>query len=136
APPDIERTTTALGRRSLKPSICNPPAFCVAIPHRCRLMGAVPKPRAARAAATSRACQSMRSTTRPMVGVGVWPSVPKRLGEGGIKQVQVNFSGLKAVAGLDRRNNNLCGTEEHRIDGVEVTIDCSENLGERTAVVA
>src|SRR6185312_3338093 len=135
-PPDMERTTTASGRRSANPSICNPPEFSVAIPHRCRRMGAVPKPRAANAEATSRACQSMRSTTRPMVGVATCPVLPKRSGERGIEQVQINFSGLEALAGLQRRDDNLCGAEEHRIDRVEVAVDRLENFRERTPIVA
>src|SRR4029077_10599124 len=132
----MERTMTASGRRSPKPSMCNPLAFCVAIPHRCRRMGAVPKPRAASAAATSRACQYMRSTTRPMVGVDACPVLPGRSGERVIEQVQFNVSGLEAFAGFERRNNNLCRAEEHRIDGVEVAADCFENLSERPPVVA
>ena len=127
---------TASGRRSPKPSICNPQAFRVAIPHRCSRMGAVPKPRAVSAAATSRACQSMRSTTSPMVSADVCPVLPRRSGERGIEHVQINVSGLETVAGFERRNDNLCRAEEHRIDGVEVAADRLENLSERTPVVA
>src|ERR1700758_1260249 len=130
-PPDMERTTTASGRRSPKPSICKPPALCVAMPHRCGRMDAAPKPRAASAAATSRACQSMRSTTRPIVGVDACPLPPKCSGERGIELLQVNVSGLEAVAGLQGRNDNLCGTKQHRIDRVEVAVDRLENLRER-----
>src|ERR1700722_15968138 len=134
-PPDMERTTTASGRYFPIPSMRNPLALWVANPHRCRRMGAAPKPRAEGAEAISRACQSMRSITRPTIGWDALPSVPKRSGEGRIEQVQVNISRLKAFAGFQRRDRDLCWTEQHRINSVEVAFDRFENFRKRAAIV-
>ena len=59
----------------------------------------------------------------------------KRSGEGRIEQVQINISRLKAFAGFQRRDRDLCWTEQHRIDSVEVAFGRFENFRKRSAIV-
>src|SRR5271170_3111364 len=129
------RTTTASGRASRYPSMCSPVRFCVANPHDANRTGTTLTPRRVSAAVSSRACQSIRSTTRPTLGRGRGRSIAKRSAEGRIEQAQIDLASVKAFAGFQRCHGNFCRTEQHRIDGVEVALDPLEDFREWAAIV-
>ena len=45
-------------------------------------------------------------------------------------------AGVKTLAAVDRGDDDLGRTEQHRVDGVEIALEALEDLGERRAVVA
>src|SRR5262249_50285232 len=135
-PPDMVRTTTASGRRSLKPSRRKPEALAVAKPHAGRRIETHNAPRPVSALESSRACQSKRSTTRPMDGRAPANSATTLSGERGIEQTRIDASGMKAFAGVERRHDHLGRAEQHRIDRVEIAARALEDFHERPPVVA
>src|SRR5262249_47318523 len=134
--PDMVRTTTASGRRSPKPSRLRPEALPVAKPHAGRRIGTHSARRAASALESSRACQSKRSTTRPIEGRAPAKSAVTMSGERGIEQSRIDAAGMKALARIERRDDHVCRAEQHRIDGVEIAPRALEDFHERPAVVA
>ena len=100
--------------------------------HRHRRTPGPQAPRQARA----RASRS-RSATRPTIGRGcaavAREAFRRRRHRAGSRSISPAW---KAFAGFERGDGDLCRTEQHRIDGVEVAFERLEDLRERPAVVA
>src|SRR5262245_50099541 len=135
-PPDIVRTNTASGRRSPRPAMFNPDGRCVSMAHERKLIACVRTPSAAKACASTRACQSIPSIASAMSGGAGAGSAAGVLREGGIEKLQVDMPAVEAFAAVDGGDDHLGRAEQHGIDGVEVALEALENLGKRPAVIA
>src|SRR5215470_5748577 len=129
------RTTMVSGKAVPIPSIASPVGLEVAKPHAVNLIGVGVTPRATSARDNARACQSILSTTRPTRGRRVAGCTEMASGEGRIEKAKIQFSGVKALAGFDRRHDNHGRAEQHRINRVEIAIDARKQFGERSSIV-
>src|SRR5262249_30927642 len=135
-PPAMERTRTALGRRWRKPAIRSPDRLAVSNPHAssCTQTARAPKP--ASALPSSRACQSRRSVISAIDSEEAPPSAASASPECRIEQTQFETTGVEALAGFERGDDDRGRREQHRIDGVEILIEARENFREWAAVIA
>src|ERR1700689_3563499 len=69
-----------------------------------------------------------------LIGAPVKPTAMS--GERGIEQFVMNFPRAKTLSAFDRCDDDLSGAEEHGVNGVEITLEALENLGERGAEIA
>src|ERR1700679_4278283 len=69
-----------------------------------------------------------------MVGASVKPAAMS--GERGIEQFVMNFACAKTLSAFDRGDDDLSRTEQHGINGVEITLEALENLGKGSAEIA
>src|SRR5271154_6502083 len=69
-----------------------------------------------------------------MVGASVKPAAMS--GERGIEQFVMKFACAKILSAFDRGDDDLSRAEQHRVNGVEITLEALENLGKRGTEIA
>src|SRR5271168_782941 len=126
----MARTITPSGRSAPKPRILRPNFALVSNSAVERRNGTTRTPSLASARVSSRACQSYPSTASAMRS-------PARASpiEGRIEQGRIAAAGVEALAGLQRGDDHFRGAEQQRIDRVEIALELSEQLREKSREV-
>src|SRR5262245_4336326 len=135
-PPAMSRTSTPSGKPGPKPGRIRPFGLVVSKRQAASISGRARAPSAANALQSARACQSFDSVTRAMVGPDGDARGASNSGERGIEKLQVEVSGVEALAGFERRDRYLARTKQHWIDGVEIAFEALEDFREGLAIIA
>src|SRR5690242_3429742 len=83
-----------------------------------------------------RACQSRASLKMAMRGRAGPTRRSTGSAERGIEQALVDAAGAEALAAVDRGDDHFRRAEQHRIDGIEITVEPAKDLGEGSSMVA